>query len=114
MDSELTRSQLVRWRAAVFAIFLASGLSIATWAARVPDIKQDIGVDNAQLGLMLLAGGIASILGVTASSVILARFGARKGMLGAMILFGSGLSFLGLGAQPPSPEWGLMLLLLGD
>ena len=29
--------------------------------------------------------------------------------MGAMILFGSGLSFLGLGAQPPSPEWGLML-----
>jgi hypothetical protein len=30
MDSVLTRPQLVRWRTAVFAIFLASGLSIAT------------------------------------------------------------------------------------
>jgi MFS family permease len=99
MDSVLTRSQLVRWRTAVFAIFLASGLSIATWAARVPDIKQEIGVDNAQLGLMLLAGGIASILGVTASSVILARFGARRGMLGSMILFGVGVAIIGLGAS---------------
>ena len=26
-----------------------------------------------------------------------------------VILSGSGLSFLGLGAQPPSPEWGLMI-----
>jgi peptide/nickel transport system permease protein len=25
------------------------------------------------------------------------------------ILFAAGLSFLGLGAQPPSPEWGAML-----
>ena len=29
--------------------------------------------------------------------------------LGGYILLGAGLSFLGLGAQPPSPEWGAML-----
>lgn len=28
--------------------------------------------------------------------------------IGSAILVGSGLSFLGLGAQPPTPEWGLM------
>lgn len=28
--------------------------------------------------------------------------------VGAAILIGSGLSFLGMGAQPPTPEWGLM------
>lgn len=99
MESALTRSQLVRWRAAVFAIFLASGLSISTWAARVPSIKPAIGVDNAQLGLMLLAGGIASILGVSISSVILARFGAKRGMLGSMVLFGIGVAVIGMGAD---------------
>ncbi|WP_375386497.1 MFS transporter [uncultured Microbacterium sp.] len=99
MDAVLTRSQLVRWRAAVFAIFLASGLSISTWAARVPDIKGAVGVDRAQLGLMLFVGGIASILGVTLASVILARFGARNGMLGAMILFAFGIAVIGVGAD---------------
>jgi peptide/nickel transport system permease protein len=29
--------------------------------------------------------------------------------LGSLIIWISGLSFLGLGAQPPSPEWGAML-----
>lgn len=118
MDSALTRSQLVRWRTAVFAIFLASGLSIATWAARVPDIKRDVGVDNAQLGLMLLAGGVASILGVTASSVILARFGARRGMLGSMILFGIGVAIIGFGASvfasPVIVTLGLLLWGFGN
>ncbi|MBO6923128.1 MAG: ABC transporter permease [Roseicyclus sp.] len=28
--------------------------------------------------------------------------------IGSAILIGAGLSFLGLGAQPPTPEWGLM------
>ena len=35
MDSTLTRSRLVRWYIAICAIFLASGLSISTWASRV-------------------------------------------------------------------------------
>jgi peptide/nickel transport system permease protein len=30
-------------------------------------------------------------------------------MLGTAILIASGLSFLGLGVQPPNPEWGAML-----
>ena len=30
-------------------------------------------------------------------------------VLGVMIIIGAGLSFLGLGASPPTPEWGLML-----
>lgn len=29
--------------------------------------------------------------------------------VGTAIIFGSALSFVGLGAQPPTPEWGLML-----
>jgi len=30
-------------------------------------------------------------------------------LVGLMIVVGSGLSFLGLGAQPPTPDWGLMV-----
>ena len=29
--------------------------------------------------------------------------------IGTSILTASGLSFLGMGAQPPTPEWGLLL-----
>ena len=29
--------------------------------------------------------------------------------IGWMIIFAAGLSFLGIGAQPPTPEWGIML-----
>jgi predicted MFS family arabinose efflux permease len=90
---------LVRWRAAVFAIFTASGLSIATWASRVPAIKQTLGVDNIQIGMMLLGAGIASIVGLSLASVVLARFGARKGMLGAMLLFAVGVAVIGVGTD---------------
>src|SRR5690606_17294928 len=99
MESTLTRSQLVRWRTAIFAIFLASGLSIATWAARVPAIKDAVGVDRTQFGLMLFIGGVASIVGLSVSSVVLARWGARRGMLVMMIVFAVGVATIGVGSD---------------
>jgi len=41
---------------------------------------------------------------VAAPNIVMATLGT-----GTAILSGAGLSFLGLGAQPPTPEWGLML-----
>ena len=99
MEPVLTRSQFVRWRTAIFAIFLASGLSIATWASRVPAIKVTLGIDNVQIGGVLLVGGLASILGLSVSSVIVARFGARRGMLTLMLVFAAGLVVIGLGTD---------------
>ncbi|WP_258039074.1 MFS transporter [Microbacterium sp. Ru50] len=98
MTDVLSRSVYLRWRNAVFAIFAASGLSIATWAARVPTIKEDLGIENREIGLALLAMGIASILGLSASSVIIARLGTRTGMFGVLITLSIGLAILGLGS----------------
>ncbi|MFI8592829.1 MFS transporter [Microbacterium sp. NPDC078428] len=97
--SPIADTSLRRWRLAIFAIFTASGLSIATWASRVPAIKDALGIDNIQVGLMLLMAGIASIAGLSLSSVILARFGARRGMLGAMLTFGAGVATIGIGTD---------------
>ncbi|MBN9194546.1 MAG: MFS transporter, partial [Microbacterium sp.] len=109
MDAALTRSRLVRWRTAVFAIFLASGLSIATWAARVPAIKDLLGVNRSDLGLMLLVGGIASIVGLSLSSVVLARWGARRAMLVSMLVFAVGVAVIGIGADV-ARSWGVVTL----
>lgn len=99
METALSRSQLVRWRTAIFAIFLASGLSIATWASRVPAIKSSLGIDNIQVGMLLLSMGVASIIGLSLSPLVLARLGARKGMLGALLAVTAGLAVIGLGTD---------------
>lgn len=97
MEFALTRAQYVHWRNAVFAIFLASGASFATWASRVPDIKSALGIDNAQIGLLLLGMGIASIIGISTGPVVMARTGARRGMLAMMIMLTIGLALIGVG-----------------
>ncbi|WP_309127198.1 MFS transporter [Microbacterium sp.] len=99
MDTALTRSQFVRWRTAIFAIFLSSGLSISTWASRVPGIKDDLGLDNSQVGLILLGMGVASIIGISTGSAVMARTGARRGMLLTMLTFAAGIALVGLGSS---------------
>ncbi|GAA2895589.1 MFS transporter [Microbacterium esteraromaticum] len=99
METALTRSQFVRWRIAIFAIFLASGLSIATWASRVPSIAAALQIDKAQIGLLLLGMGISSIIGISTGPIVMARTGARLGMLIGMALFGSGVILIGLGTD---------------
>lgn len=118
MESTLTRSQYVRWRNATFAIFLASGVSIATWASRVPDIKLALGIDNSQIGLLLLGMGIASIIGISMGPAVMARTGARRGMLTMMLTLAVGIALIGIGttllASFPAVIVGLVLFGFGN
>lgn len=118
MDTALTRSQFVRWRTAIFAIFLASGLSISTWAARVPDIRAALEINKAQVGMLLLGAGIASIIGISTSPAVMARIGARRGMLVSMFTFATGVALIGIGADVlqsfPVVLLGLALFGLGN
>ncbi|WP_295786792.1 sugar MFS transporter [uncultured Microbacterium sp.] len=99
MHSTLTRSQLVRWHVAICAVFLASGLSISTWASRVPQIREALGIENSGVGLLLLGMGVASIIGLSVAPAVMARIGARSGMLVALVLVGVGLAIIGFGAD---------------
>lgn len=99
MHSTLTRSQLARWHIAICAIFLASGLSISTWASRVPAIRESLGIENSGVGLLLLGMGVASIIGLSIAPAVMARIGARRGMLVALLLVGIGLMIIGFGAD---------------
>jgi len=118
MHTALSRSQYVRWRTAIFAIFLASGLSIATWASRVPSIKLALDIDKAQVGMLLLGAGIASIIGISTSPAIMARTGARLGMMVSIFTFASGVALIGIGANVlgsyPVVLIGLVLFGLGN
>ncbi len=118
MITALSRSQFARWRAAIFAIFAASGLSVATWASRVPGIKSDLGLDNAQVGLILLGMGVSSIIGISTSPAVMARTGARRGMLLTMLMFSVGIALIGVGstvlASVPVVLVGMVLFGFGN
>ena len=89
--------------------FLAAGFVMACWAPLVPFAKARVGVDDAQLGLLLLCLGIGSIIAMPLTGWLSARFGSKP-----MILCG------GVGAALMLPllattgsAWGLAATLLG-
>lgn len=108
MDSPLSPSRLRRWRLAIFAVFLAAGLSVGTWASRVPALVEAVHVDRAELGLMLLTAGLGSLIGLSLSALIVARWGARHGMLGTMLTFAVGVAVIGVSTDVLHSPWGVV------
>lgn len=99
MDQTLTRSQLVRWRTAIFTIFFVVGLGFASWASRLPAVKQALDTDDFGIGILLLVMGAASIVGLSLANLIVARWGARRGMVATISCFSAGLILVGLAVQ---------------
>lgn len=93
------RPGLIAWRNAVFAIFFLSGLSIASWVARIPAVRDDLQIQLDTVGVVILGMSIGSIIGLTCSAALLARFGARLGMIMSLCLVAAGLVTIGLGSS---------------
>jgi len=59
-------------------IFLVSGLGMAAWAPMVPYAKARLGLDEAELGLLLLAFGGGSMASMPLVGLLTHRFGSRR------------------------------------
>lgn len=73
----------MRWASRVQ--FFSSGFVFATWGVHIPTVKAHYGVNEAELGLAMLAAGIGALLGLTQASRWIGRHGARRmaGLCGA-------------------------------
>lgn len=97
-----TRPSLAAWRLAVFAVFAINGLAMASWFARTPAIRDALDVRTDQFGVLIMGMAAGSILGLLASSHIIARIGSRTTILivlltslGALVLLGVGSATFG-------------------
>ena len=94
----LTRRQVVSWRNAVFVLFLLPGLALASWVSRLPATRDALDIPLDQVGLLILGMAAGSIVGLTLSSHIVARFGAKTTLLGGLVVTALGLAIVGVGA----------------
>ena len=72
------REQLGAATRATRLIFLVSGIGMASWAPMVPYAKARLGLDDAGLGLVLLAFGGGSMLSMPLVGWLTHRYGNRK------------------------------------
>ncbi len=93
----LSRRDVVAWRNAVCVIFALTGVGLASWMARAPAVRDALDVNLEQLGILLVSIAVGSIVGLLASSHVIARFGARATILWSLIGLGIGLAVAGVG-----------------
>ncbi|KRE95012.1 MFS transporter [Frateuria sp. Soil773] len=92
-------------------IFLVSGIGMAAWAPMVPYAKSRLGLDDASLGLALLAFGGGSMVAMPLMGWLVHRFGCRRVIgTGGMLLC---LALPCLAVAPSLPLLVLTLLYFG-
>ncbi|MFN4002551.1 MFS transporter [Microcella sp.] len=93
-----TLPTLAAWRIAVFAVFAINGLAMATWFARTPAVRDALDVRTDEFGILIMGMAGGSIIGLLASSHVIARIGSRTTILIAVLSSLGALALMGLGA----------------
>lgn len=83
-------------RIAVSALFFLTGFCFFSWATRIPDIQQKLHLSEGQLGGLLLALPIGSLLSMPVAGAVVGRYGSRQVLMVAGALYGLLLPTLGL------------------
>jgi len=89
-------SRLIWRKFAIPLFFLLLGIVFATWAARIPAIRDHLQLDAATLALVLLCGGIGAVGSFPLAAWITGHYGARHSTLYAGLALLVSLPLLGL------------------
>ncbi|MEV0124051.1 MFS transporter [Streptomyces sp. NPDC050703] len=95
------RDPFHRGQLAIAALFCALGFQYATWAARIPAIKADLGLTAAEVGVLLMAAGVGAAVSFPLVAALMRRLGSQRlALLSALAL---ALVLLALAAAPNYP-----------
>ncbi len=96
MNKLFPQTALGAYRLAVSAFFFSHGLVFASWACRIPDIKNALGMNEAQLGIALLVSALGSMCTLTFSGTLVGRLGSRNVVMLASVAYPAMLMVLGV------------------
>lgn len=83
-------------RIAVGACYFVPGVVFASWASRIPDVKELLHLSNGQLGSVLFAIPIGQLLMMAFSGILVSRFGSKKMLMLSEFLYAASLFAIGL------------------
>jgi len=94
-------------RIAVSVFFFIAGLTVATWASRIPDIKNKLHLNEAALGGVLFALPVGQLISLPLSGWLISRFGSRQLVIAAAMFFPLTLILIAIAAT----AWQLVIVL---
>lgn len=107
--------ELTAARNAVGLTFFLNGLVFASWVSRIPEVRSSFDLTNGQLGLLLLAIAVGSVIALPTTGAAINRWGTvrivRSGAVTASI--GMAMAAVGLGEVLAVTTVGLLLYGVG-
>ena len=83
-------------RIAVGSFFFIAGLSFASWASRIPDIKTKLHLSDAALGAVLFALPAGSMISLPLSGWLVAKYGSKRMVTIGAACYPLALIFIGM------------------
>ncbi|MEV0714085.1 MFS transporter [Asanoa sp. NPDC050611] len=114
MTSSTPTSATVRSAtAATYAAFIGSGFAFASWAARIPQIRDNLDLDPAALGLVLLAIAAGSLVALPLSGPVVTRIGSARTVQAMAVVLAIGVATAAVGSLVGVVPVVIGLFLLG-
>ncbi|HEY3614330.1 MAG TPA: MFS transporter, partial [Gaiellales bacterium] len=98
---------------AVYLVFFGSGFTFASWASRIPQVRDGLHLDPKSLGLLLLAIATGSVLALPLAGMVIARLGAARTVASMSTLCAVGLASAAIGYRSGVAPTVVGLFLLG-
>ncbi|MEO8532639.1 MAG: MFS transporter [Flavobacterium sp.] len=106
---EAKASYLNRIRLAVGMFYFGMGLSFATWASRIPDIKTALHLTEGDLGSILFALPVGQLVIMPFSGKMVTKFGSHRILIFSLLMYVLCLANLGLATTALQLSLGLFL-----
>jgi predicted MFS family arabinose efflux permease len=93
---------------ATYVAFIGCGFAFASWASRIPQVRDQLHLTSQQLGLVLLTLAAGSVIALVVAGVIVHGFHSRRTVAVMSVLLGAALAVVALGYLG-----GVVLLVVG-
>jgi len=80
-----------------YAAFIGAGFAFASWASRIPQVRDRLHLDASELGLMLLAIAGGSLIALPLAGPVVHRLGSRRTVTAMALLLTGGLTVAAFG-----------------
>ncbi len=98
---------------AVYLVFFGGGFAFASWASRIPQVRDGLRLDPKSLGLLLLSIAAGSVLALPLAGLVIARLGPARTVAVMATLCAAGLATAAIGFRSGVAPVVVGLFLLG-
>ncbi len=103
METTRTRpahsAEVLSARNATYVAFIGSGFGFATWASRIPQVRDALQASPSTLGLVLLAVALGSLIALPLAGIVVTRLGTARTITAMACCLATGLVVVALGYQ---------------